>query len=156
MSKRSKYNVDESKKAKKNRTVDGIKFASDLEMRFYLYLLEQKDILYIKLQPEYIIQDPCVYKGKKILKIIYTSDFEVIYKNGQVVIYEVKGFETKEFKIKKKMFYFRYPDLNLKIVSYSGIDGGWIELDQIMRNRKSRKKEKGKIKKTSRVSKKIK
>ena len=35
---------------------------------------------------------------------------------GKVIVEDVKGMETKEFKIKRKLFEYKYPDLELKLI----------------------------------------
>ena len=39
-------------------------------------------------------------------------------------------------KIKKKMFHYKYPDVDYRWIGYSAMDGGWLEYDEY----KSRKK----------------
>ena len=35
---------------------------------------------------------------------------------GKVIVEDAKGMETKEFKIKRKLFEYKYPDLELKLI----------------------------------------
>lgn len=49
-------------------------------------------------------------------RIIYRADFKVTYADGHVEVYDVKGVETKEFKIKKKLMNQKYPEVDLKLV----------------------------------------
>jgi len=57
--------------------------------------------------------------GKKLPAtkgIIYRADFRVTYADGHQEIEDVKGMETEIFKLKRKMFEYRYPDLTIKLV----------------------------------------
>ena len=144
---RSKFNVNTSKIAKDKRTVNGHAFSSDLEYKYYIYLLAQQEqgiVSDIILQPKFILQEAYEKYGKKIRKIEYISDFEVHYSNGDIIIYDTKGMTTPEFILKQKIFDYKYPDQILKVISYSKIDGGWINIDIIVKARKERKKVKSK------------
>lgn len=48
--------------------------------------------------------------------ISYRADFRVTFADGHVEVHEVKGFETREWMIKKKLFGQYYPDVILKVV----------------------------------------
>ncbi|CAK0771112.1 conserved hypothetical protein [Gammaproteobacteria bacterium] len=52
--------------------------------------------------------------------ITYRADFRVTYADGHQEIEDVKGMETEIFKLKKKLFDYKYPDLTLKIVKGRG------------------------------------
>lgn len=49
-------------------------------------------------------------------RIKYIPDFRVTYPDGRVEAIDVKGMETKDFKLKAKMFRHFYPDIPLRIV----------------------------------------
>ncbi len=94
-------------------------FDSKREAEYYgdlLKLKRAKEITRIELQPEYILQDSFTKRGKTHLAIKYRADFRVTYQDGTEKVIDVKGFETPEFKIKRKMFEKRYPELELVIV----------------------------------------
>jgi hypothetical protein len=55
--------------------------------------------------------------GKKIASIKYKADFLVTYADGHQEIEDVKGFSTPVYKLKKRMFMIKYPDLYIKEVS---------------------------------------
>lgn len=57
---------------------------------------------------------PMVVNGHLICK--YIVDFVVTYGDGRVQYEEVKGFETKIWKIKEKLFRAIYPDRHLKVI----------------------------------------
>ena len=95
----------------KKATFDGITFDSKAEMNRYceLKLLEKtKEISHLILQPEFLLLEGFRYKGKKIQSMKYIADFQYIEKDGTEVVEDVKGFKTKEYNIKKKLFLHKY------------------------------------------------
>jgi len=152
---RSKFNVNTNTKAKEKRTLNGHTFSSDVEYRFYVYLLLQQEkgiVKNIRIQPKYLLQDKFEKHGKKYLPIYYISDFEVEYTNGNMIIFDVKGMPTQDFLLKEKLFNYKYPDKILNVINYSKIDGneeneGWVDVKVIAKGRKERKKAK-ELKKT--------
>lgn len=128
--------------------IDGVKFDSKLEARYYVHLLElqKKGIVQeFLMQKQYIIFEGYDKDGKKVRPIKYIADFEVHYAAGFVEVIDVKGMITKDFAIKKKLFEYRYP-FKLILLTYSRIDGGWITLDDLSKRRAARKKAKAEIK----------
>ncbi|MBD8028174.1 DUF1064 domain-containing protein [Ureibacillus sp. Re31] len=128
----------------KKVTVDGIEFDSKMESDYYLYLkqLEKQGIVSeFLMQKEYVLLEGYVKSNKKIRPIKYKADFEVHYADGHIEVVDVKGFLTADFKLKKKLFEYRFP-FNLKLVKFSRIDGGWIELEDYEKAVKERKKQK--------------
>ena len=96
----------------------GHSFDSRAEMNRYLVLREMASngkISNLILQPKYLIQDK--YKGvlngikKNIPAINYIADFEYI-KDGVKIAEDVKGMKTTEYKIKMKLFVFKYPEIS--------------------------------------------
>jgi hypothetical protein len=97
---------------------DGIKFDSQLESIIYRELkrmLNVDTIQALQLQIPYILHDKftnCV--GRKIQAIKYVADF-VITKDNVVYVIDVKGMILSDFKLKMKLFEFRY-NMQLHIV----------------------------------------
>lgn len=107
---------------------EGISFDSAKEAEYYLYLKYLKridQVVDFELQPKYLLQDTLRKNGVTHKKITYTADFKVFYPNGQIQIIDVKGFETKDFKIKRKLFEQRYPELSLTLITKHR--GQWVE-----------------------------
>lgn len=50
--------------------------------------------------------------------IRYRADFRATYADGHQEIHEVKGFETKEWRMKLKLFKVEYPNQILKVIKY--------------------------------------
>lgn len=126
----------------KSVELDGHVFDSKIEARYYQqlkWLESNKQILFFRLQPRYLLQDAFVKDGRKFRKIEYVADFEIHHLDGSIETIDVKGMETEAFKIKRKLFENKYPH-KLSLITYSQIDGGWITLDQLKKNREARKK----------------
>ena len=99
----------------KRTVVGGLKFDSKAEANRYLELkvLEKAgEISKLECQPKYILQP----KKGKIGAITYRGDFYYLERGGQEVVEDVKGFETAVFKLKKRMFEYHYPHINLRIM----------------------------------------
>ena len=117
----------------KKTIVDGIKFDSEMESNYYIYLKQLKEIGEVVdfiLQPTYLLQEGFNLNGKRIRPITYKADFKVIYKDGHEEVIDVKGKITEEFKIKRKMLLYRYRDINFKCVQERGRKPNkyWIEI----------------------------
>lgn len=109
----SKYN-------NKKTIVDNIKFDSKAEANRYIVLkmLEKaRKISDLELQPKFILQEQYINnKGEKIRAITYKADFCYLEGN-KIVVEDVKGVETKEFKIKRKLFENKYRDIDFRIIN---------------------------------------
>ncbi|RKZ75172.1 MAG: hypothetical protein DRR19_29510 [Candidatus Parabeggiatoa sp. nov. 1] len=97
--------------------IDGLTFDSKKEATRYreLKLLEKQGLITdLKLQPAYLLQEGFRYAGKMVRSVQYFADFE--YKqNGKIIVEDTKGMETDVFKLKRKLFWFRYPELELRV-----------------------------------------
>ena len=108
---------------------DGIQFDSKKEEKRdqELKLLLRAGIItdYIR-QPKFVLQEKYVSRsGEKIREIVYKADFAVKYKDKPVwTVEDCKGIstesdfttETKDFKIKVKLFLKRYPCVEFMIL----------------------------------------
>ena len=138
---KSKYN---SKKI----DIDGHTFDSKAEAKYYehlKWLQESEEILFFRLQPRYELQESFRKDGKLHQKIEYVADFEIHQLDGSIETIDVKGFETTDFAIKRKLFEKKFPH-KLTLLAFSQIDGGWIELDELKTARRKRKKAKATLK----------
>lgn len=103
--------------------IDGIKFESELEGRRYVQLKLLKragEISNLKLQVPYLLQDSFRKNGKTYRKIEYIADF-VYEEKGKTIVEDTKGVKTDVFKIKQKLFEYKYPDLSLKVITKADI-----------------------------------
>ena len=99
-------NCKKTSKYRANKTsIDGHTFDSQKEADYYCQLklrLQSKDISGFCLQPVFILA-PCLK---------YKPDFIIFNNDGSVEVIDVKGFKTKEYITKKKVFEDKY---NMKI-----------------------------------------
>ncbi len=106
----SKYN-------NKKTMVKNILFDSQKEGLFYLTLLSDKTIKNLKLQPKFELQPGFTdSEGKKHRPIYYVADFVYQDEIGYYHVIDVKGMKTEMYKLKKKLFLYKYPTLKLKEV----------------------------------------
>lgn len=126
----------------KKTIVDNITFDSEAESKFYqkLKLLKHSGAISdFSLQPKFVLQPGFEKNNKTYKPITYTADFMIIHNDGSQEVIDVKGFEPREFAMKKKMFEFVFSDLELTIMAelpkkYGG--PGFIEMDQLTKLRK--------------------
>ena len=98
-------------------------FDSALEAKRYrqLVLLERaKAIKNLQLQVPFLLQEGFRKNGKTYRKIEYIADF-VYEENGKTVVEDTKGVKTEVFKIKQKLFEYKYPNLSIKIITKEDI-----------------------------------
>lgn len=98
--------------------IDGIKFDSKAEGRRYqeLKLLQRAgEIKDLQLQPKFLLQPAFKKNGKSYKKIEYIADFSY-YDDNKLIVEDVKGMETEVFKLKRKMFDYKYNDIELRVV----------------------------------------
>lgn len=100
----------EKRKYRNQKTeVDGHVFDSQAEANRYseLKIMERSGLI-----KGFMIQ-PSFWLGPGIR---YRPDFLVCGADGRIWTEDVKGYKTKEFKLKQKMFIEKYPWLELKII----------------------------------------
>ena len=132
----------------KKTVIDGITFDSRDESLYYEALKDLKSNGLIKdfeLQPKFILQESFVKNGKKYRPIMYIADFRVINNDGSFYLVDIKGMLTTEFKIKMKLFNYKYPNIELRLISRSlkfGNETGFIDYYELQEIRKQNKKSK--------------
>lgn len=95
--------------------VDGIKFDSIKEANRYTelkLLLRAGKIKELELQPRFLLQPRYRKHNKTIRSIEYVADFSYIDNKGKKIVEDVKGIKTEVYKLKKKIFEYKY---NLEI-----------------------------------------
>lgn len=138
---RSKFNVS---KDTSKRTYDGIVFDSQLEMKYYRDVLCPKvangEIIKYELQKPYELQPKFKYEGKTVRAITYVADFFIVYKDGTEEVIDTKGCPDSVAILKKKMFNFKYPNVNYKWITWVKKFGGWIEYEEYKKLKREEKK----------------
>lgn len=108
-----------SKYRNRKTTVDGVRFDSKAEAARYreLKLLQTGGLIRdLQLQPAFELQPKYRYNGKTVRAIKYIGDFSYL-ENGVRVVEDVKGKATEVFKLKAKLFQFKYPDIDFRVVA---------------------------------------
>ena len=138
---RSKYNVDLNNNT---RTFNGIVFDSEMEMRFYrdfcIPKLEDGSVTHVALQVPYELQPKFRHNGFAVQAITYVADFVLTFADGHEQVVDVKGMPDSVAKLKRKLFWYVFPDKDYVWMTYSKIDGGWCTYETVQKNRKQRKK----------------
>ena len=138
----SKYNVS-SDIAK--RTWNGVVYDSAVEMKFARDYIEPRllsgELVKAERQIKYILQPSFKHNDMLIRPINYVADFVITYADGHQVVIDIKGMPDATAKLKRKLFFYHYPDIDYQWISYSKIDGGWITYEALAKARKARKKQ---------------
>ena len=142
---KTKFNVD---KNTEKRTYNGVVYDSQVEMMFYRdYILPKIEVgeiieyqrqVSFELQPAFERIDNSG-KKQKVRSIDYIADYVITYKNGTTEVIDIKGCPDATALLKRKMFWFKYPNILYRWISYSKCDGGWIEYEDLKKARKARK-----------------
>lgn len=120
-----------NKFGRKKQMINGIMFDSIAESDYYLYLLSLQQsgvVRHFEMQQPFQLQPAYEKYGKKVRPIEYVADFVVYYTDRSVEVIDVKGFQTRDSRMKQKMFDYVYPNLTLKMMVQKG--GEWITMEQ--------------------------
>ena len=138
---RSKFNVD---KDVSKRTYNDITFDSILEMKYYRDVLcpavESGQVVKFELQKPYELQPKFTHDNRNVQSIKYVADFYIVYADGREEVIDTKGCPDTTAILKRKMFWYHYPDVNYKWITYIKKYGGWIDYDDYKRLKKQEKK----------------
>lgn len=104
-----------NKYGNKKTEIDGYKFDSLREKNRYCelkLLVKAKKIYQLDLQPRFELQRGFEDGlGKKHRKIEYVADFAYLDANkGKFIVEDVKGMKTEVYKLKKKLFLYKFPN----------------------------------------------
>ncbi len=137
---RSKFNVGDDKA---KRTYNDIVFDSVLEMKYYrdvlLPLVESGDVVRYELQKPYELQPKFTHDGKSVRAVTYVADFFMEYKDGREVVVDTKGCPDSIANLKRKLFWYCYPDVDYRWITYVKKFGGWIDYDECKKLRHEEK-----------------
>jgi hypothetical protein len=106
-------------KAKKT-VIDGHEFPSRREAEYYLLyksMLQRGEIKDLQLQPRFeLIPSFTNWQGKKCRPCHYTADFLLTYPDGRQRVIEVKGFRTRDYMLRRKLFEWQYREYEFEEV----------------------------------------
>lgn len=91
--------------------VNNIKFDSKHEAEIYLNLkmMERgKVITDLRRQVPFELQPSFKMNGKTVRAIKYIADFVFVNEKGETEVWDAKGVQTEVYKIKKKLFEYKY------------------------------------------------
>lgn len=107
---------------------DGIKFDSKLEAERYaqLKILERAGVIRgLELQPSFELIPSFKKNGKTWRRTVYKADFRyILCEDDSYIIEDVKGSTaviTDVFRLKQKLFEYKYPDYTISIVTSKDI-----------------------------------
>lgn len=108
--------------------LNGIKFDSKLEAERYgqLKMMERAGVIReLELQPSFDLIPSFRKNGKTWRKTVYRADFRyILCEDDSYIIEDVKGSTaviTDVFRLKQKLFEYKYPDYTISIVTSKDI-----------------------------------
>jgi hypothetical protein len=108
----NKYNA-------KKMVIDNTIFDSKAEAHRYLELLSLQqagEIADLRCQPEFELLPAFTTRwGERVRAIKYTADFQYT-QAGRVVVEDVKGFATRDYSLRKKLFQWNFDDIEFREV----------------------------------------
>jgi hypothetical protein len=100
--------------------IDGHVFPSKRESEYYLVykdMLNRGEIVNLELQPKFTLIPPFTnWEGKKIRPCHYTADFLLTYPDGRQRVIEVKGFRTRDYQLRRKLFEYKFREYDFEEV----------------------------------------
>lgn len=138
---RTKFNVD---KDVEKRTCDGIVFDSKLEKNYYEEVLKplvaSGEVVSYELQKPYELQPKFEHNGASVRPVTYVADFFMVFKDGRELLVDTKGCPDSIALLKRKLFWYKYPDVDYQWITWVKKFGGWISYDECKRLRNEEKK----------------
>lgn len=123
-----------------------------MEMKYYRDVLlpnvESGSIINYELQKKYVLQEGFEKDGKRVLPITYIADFYIEYSDGHKEVIDIKGCPDSVAKIKRKLFWKKYPDIQYLWITYVKKFGGWGSYDDFKKLRSNEKRAKKLLEKT--------
>ena len=100
--------------------INGHMFPSHREAEYYLTykaMLDDGEIVNLELQPRFVLIPAYTnHAGKKIRPCHYTADFLLTYPDGRQKVVEVKGFRTRDYMLRRKLFEWKYREYEFEEV----------------------------------------
>lgn len=138
---------NENKFGAKKAVVNGYVFDSVMESRYYVHLLEcvkKREIQGFERQVPYVLQEKFKHprSGKWVRAITYRADFTVLLLDGTNIVVDVKGRETADFKLKRKLFEYKYRNIDFLCLQWDEHAKVWRSLKEIKQDKCKQKKQK--------------
>ena len=96
--------------------IDGHMFPSLKEASYYRRykdMLKHGEIIKLELQPKFTLIPAFKGKdGKMERSVCYTADFRLTYPDGRQTVVEVKGYKTRDYVLRRKMFKWQNKDVD--------------------------------------------
>lgn len=138
---RSKFNVQRDKD---RRTHKDIVFDSVMEMKYYrdvlCPLVESGEVIKYELQKPYELQPGFVRMDKAVKPVTYVADFYMQYRDGSEVVVDIKGCPDSVATLKRKLFWYKYRDLDYRWITYVEKYGGWVLYEYAKKKRNEARK----------------
>lgn len=137
----TKYNVA---KDTAKRTYKNIVYDSAMEMRYFIEVVEPLMAAGIiqsyERQKKYVLQEGFRRNDQLVRPIEYIADYYIKYSNGLEEVIDVKGMPDNVAKLKRKLFWGKYPSVDYRWVTYVKSRGGWIDYDELQIAKREEKK----------------
>lgn len=101
-------------------------------------------LLTLNFKKKYELQPKFSHKGNTVLPITYVADFYIEYSDGHIEVIDTKGMPDSVAKIKRKMFWYKYPEVQYRWLSYTKKWGGWLDYEVVQKLRREAKRKKNK------------
>ncbi|PYE87618.1 DUF1064 domain-containing protein [Bacillus sp. 196mf] len=134
-----------SKYKNKKVHLDDYLFDSQAEANYYEGLKIRSargEIQGFERQPVFKLQPAFKKRDKSFQAITYIADFLVYLPNGEVEVIDIKGMITETFNVKRKLFEYKYPHLQLILLKHVKKYGGFITVDEYNKLQRAEKKAK--------------
>lgn len=97
----------------KNRkcSYNGLRFDSVKECKYYILLEARQargEISNLQTQVKYLLQPAFKLNNKTVRAVYYIADFVYYDQSGTIHVVDTKGVKTDVYKLKKKLFQFKY------------------------------------------------
>ena len=144
---RTKFNVN---KDVASRTYKGVTYDSAMEMRYFIEVVEplvaSGMIIYYERQKKYILQERFKHSHQTVLPVTYVADYYIEYSDGHRAVIDIKGMPDDVAKLKRKLFWYKYPDIDYLWLTHNKSHGGWIEYDALQKMKRTEKRAKERYK----------
>lgn len=130
-----------NKFGRKKQMINGIVFDSIAESEYYLHLLSLRQsgvVHHFEMQQMFQLQPGYEKYGRKVRPIEYVADFVVYYTDQSVEVVDVKGHQTRDSRLKQKLFDYVWPEHKLTMMMRKG--GEWMSMEEKKKRQRAAKR----------------